>query len=131
MIVVRGFARLTLVGMGCVAAMTCGRDEIDCVPPPCPLPIAIQISVVSKAGGPVPGVLVELLGTRSGTAPCNVESAVSQCYVPGLNGTYELRVSAPGFRTQDLSIVVPGADGGRCGCSTVETQRVAAVLEPS
>jgi hypothetical protein len=103
----------------------------DCIPSPCPVPLAIYLRVTSAAGGPVPGLTVDLVGSRSGTVQCNVEETQNRCVVPGGYGTYQLRVAAPGFHTADLTVVVPGSDATRCHCGTVQTQELEVILVPS
>ncbi len=103
----------------------------DCFPPPCPIPVAVDLRVTSLAGGPVPGLTVDLAGSGSGSVPCNVEETRNRCVVPGGYGTYHLRVAAPGFQTADLTVVVAGSAAPRCGCETVQTQEVEVVLAPT
>jgi SnoaL-like polyketide cyclase len=131
---VRGIAGLLMFGAVGAIAAACGRNgdtDADCIPPPCPAPMAIDLRVSSAAGGPVPGLTVDFAGSTSGRAQCNVELTSSRCFVPGGYGTYQLRVAAPGFRPAELSVVVPGSAAPRCGCPTVQTQALDVVLEPS
>jgi hypothetical protein len=101
-----------------------------CLPPPCPVPIAVDLRVTSATGGPVPGLTVDLVGGGSGQVQCIVEETRNRCLVPGGRGTYQLRVAAPGYQTADLIVVVPGSDAPPCGCATVQTQEIEVVLTP-
>jgi hypothetical protein len=102
-----------------------------CLPPPCPVPIAVDLRVTSATGGPVPGLAVDLVGGGWGPVQCIVEETQNRCLVPGGRGTYQLRVAAPGYQAADLIVVVPGSDAPPCGCATVQTQDVDVVLTPS
>jgi hypothetical protein len=76
--------------------------------------------------GREPGVWVRFeLGPLSATG----ESA-SSCFEPGVPGTYNLRLTAPGFQDATLRVVVPGTTP-ECGCPTVQAQQVSVVLTPS
>jgi hypothetical protein len=49
------------------------------------------------------------------------------CIVPGGAGTYDVRVSAPGFQAVGQSIVVTGSSPA-CGCGSVDTRMLTIVL---
>ena len=123
----RGFAGLTL--LACVSVGCRHQTEADCVMPPCPLPVAIMLSVTSAAGGPVPGVTLTLSGAASGSAQCTDGAPATLCFVPGMPGTYNLQLAAAGFQGKTLSVVVPGSTP-QCACASVETQRVSVALTP-
>ena len=130
----RRIAALLALGSSFGIVVACGTgDSLDlqCVPPPCPIPLAIQLRVSSAAGGPVPGLTVDLIGSHQGSVPCSTEGASSRCSLLGYRGTYQMRIAATGFRTMEIAVVVPGTDGPRCGCPTIETQQVEVVLTPS
>jgi hypothetical protein len=131
---VRRAAELISAGLLCGATVACGPEsgtERDCVQPPCPVPLASQLRITSQAGGPVADAAVEMFGSASGRVQCNVEGVVTRCRVPGDRGTYQLRISAPGFRSSEITVVVSGSDSSRCGCPTVQAQDVDIVLMPS
>ena len=115
---------LVCTGEGCSHA-----TQPDCVHVPCPIPLAIMLGVTSAPGGPVPGLTVTVSGSASGLAQCTAGASVTSCTVPGTAGTYNLLLSAAGFQEQALSVVVSGSTPA-CGCPTVQTQQVNAVLTP-
>ena len=132
MSLVRGIAPLVAAGITAGSVTACGTaDNSHCIPPPCPLPLAVQLRVSSAAGGLVPGLTVDLVGLQSGSVQCVPEASSSRCPVPGERGTYELRIAAPGFRTVEITVEVPGTDGPPCTCPTVEAQQVDVALVPS
>jgi hypothetical protein len=101
--------------------------EEACLPPPCPLPIAIIITVTARAdGAPVSGVFVRVSGAVVSTIPCNAGPGTT-CYVPGYSGTYHLEVGAPGFVSVQETRVVGGTIP-ECGCPTISTERLAVAL---
>jgi hypothetical protein len=119
-----------VLGLGVLNAVLagCGRDgESDCVVHPCPLPLAIAISVTAATGGPVAGVSVEISGAATGSMQCNTSSTATACAFPGMPGTYNLKVSAPGFLTVTQVVTVQGS-APPCGCPTVFTQHLDLVL---
>jgi hypothetical protein len=123
-----------MAGVVGAVLVACGRDgdtDADCIPPPCPVPVAIHLTVTSIAGGPVSGLTVDFVGSRSGSAQCNVEATLTRCSVLGGHGTYQLHVAAPGFRPADLSVVVPGRDAAPCGCPIMQPQALDVILTPS
>lgn len=127
----RGIVGLLIQGAVGAIAVACGNahTDADCIPPPCPVPYAIQLRVTSAAGGPVPGLTVEFGGGRS--AQCSAEATLSRCSVLGGHGTYQLHLAAPGFRTADLTVAVPGSDAAPCACPTMQPQEADVILTPS
>jgi hypothetical protein len=110
----------------CVSACG-GADDAACIIPPCALPFAVQLTVTDSASlGPVPGATVAIAGAESGQAPCNVAPGAT-CMIPGPAGTYELDISAPGYRSVHRQVVVTGTSPA-CGCGTVDTQRLTVAL---
>ncbi len=118
-------ALLAFVGTGCGQ-----QTEPDCIVHPCPPPMAIFVSVRSAAGGPVGGLTVRFSGASSGSTQCTVGESASSCYVSGMAGTYDLQLTAAGFKDQVLSVVVPGITPPPCGCTFVDTQQVSVVMTP-
>ncbi len=100
----------------------------DCIHPPCPEPVAIQLTVTSSTGGPVPGLALAFTGAASGGGPCNVDDTASHCSVPGTAGTYNLQLTATGFQPKTFSVVVTGTTP-ECGCPTVDVQPLNVVLD--
>jgi hypothetical protein len=97
------------------------------VMPPCALPMAITVSATSAEGGPVPGLALTLSGAASGSGQCTAGPSTTECVVPGMPGTYDLSLTAAGFRDKTLNVVVPGSTPP-CGCPSVEVQHVSVVL---
>ena len=125
-----GFRTLLLLSLLVCAGAGCGHaTQPDCVAVPCPIPMAIMLSVTSQAGGSVPGLTVTISGSASGAAQCTAGASVTSCAVLGTAGTYNLFLSAAGFQDQSLSVVVPGSTPA-CGCPTVQALQVSAVLTP-
>ena len=122
----RGLAGLALL-IGISAA--CHQNEADCIPPPCPLPVAITLTVISAAGGPVPDLTFTLSGSASGSGQCSAGPSATSCIVLGMPGTYEMRLTAPGFQDRTLSVTVQGSTPP-CGCPSVQPQRLEIVLDP-
>ncbi len=90
------------------------------------MPVAIEVSVSSSlSGGPVDGASLAVSGGLTSSLDC-----ASSCVVPGLPGTYQLTLSAPGFQTIQQSVEVHGSTP-QCGCPMVETERVSLVLHPT
>jgi hypothetical protein len=107
------------------------HGEPDCIPPPCPVPIAIMVRVTSSTGGPVPNLVLTLSGPAIGSASCSVDASANSCSVLGDPGIYNLRLTAPGFEEKMLSLTVQGSPAPPCGCSSVQRQDVDVVLSPS
>ncbi len=123
----RGIVRLAF--LICVSTACNYEAEPDCIPPPCPMPIAIKASVSSSAGGAVPGLTLTLSGATSGPGQCTAGQSTTECIVPGMPGTYFLQFTAAGFQDKTLSVVVPGSTPP-CGCTSVQIQQVTVVLTP-
>lgn len=107
----------------------CNRQsEPDCIPPPCPVPIAIVARVTSSTGGPVPNLT---LTSGRVSSSCGVDASASSCIVIGYSGTYNLRLTAPGFEEKTLGLTVQGSPAPPCGCPSVQRQDVDVILNPS
>lgn len=120
-------ALLVLAALG-GALVACGSDaERECLRLPCPIPLAITISVSAATGGPVVGVSVETSGAVTGSAQCTTGSSATLCYVMGVAGTYDLKVGATGFGTVVQTVTVQGSNPA-CGCPTVVAEELAIVL---
>jgi len=124
----RQLVRLAL--LVCVSAGCSHQAEPDCVVRPCPMPMAITLSVTSTMGGPVPGLTLTMSGAASGSGQCNAGASATSCVVPGMPGTYDLRLTAAGFQDKALSVTVPGSTPP-CGCPSVQTQQLDVALTPS
>jgi hypothetical protein len=120
-----------LVGATAVIALGASDCSSQCVSPPCALPRALLISVTSAAGEPITGASAEVSGAVSITPAlkCNTGSLQNMCIVGGGAGTYDVRVSAPGFQAVEQSIVVTGSQP-LCGCGSVDTRMVTIALAP-
>ena len=97
----------------------------ECLHPPCPLPIALEVVVTSASSGkPVPGASLDITGAISSTVPCD-----SSCRVGGYADSYTLNVTAPGFQPAARTVVVRGTSTS-CGCPSAQTQQVSFALTP-
>jgi hypothetical protein len=108
---------------------SCGRNEPECLALPCPIPLAIQMSVTSVRGGPVADVAVMVSGAVTGGASCTAGTTATLCYVAGVAGTYELEIAASGFQAVRRTVTVSGTTP-ECGCPVVTTVHLDVVLEP-
>ncbi len=127
-----GMARIgRLSGAALLLATLFGCGHDDCGDEPlCPVPMAVTVRVRSTAGGAVPALSLTFLGTRAGGGPCTVGETATLCYVPGTAGTYEFRLTAPGFKDETLTVRVDGTQPA-CGCPKVATQNVDVILTPA
>ena len=102
------------------------EEGARCILPPCAMPTALMVTVTSAASGaPIANALVAATSPAHVTVPCG-----GTCHVPGLGGTYEIEISAPGYRPERRSVQVRGMER-ECGCPIVETERVAVALVPA
>ena len=123
--------RLAVTVVLAMSIAACDHEtEPDCLQVPCPLPIAITVTVTSSAGGPVSGLTAAVSGAVTGSGFCRVDAAATVCMVPGGPGTYNLRLTAPGFQEYTVSVTVPGSTPP-CGCTVGQHQDLAVVLSPS
>jgi hypothetical protein len=111
-------AGLLLAALTTAGLASCGKSNQGCLVPPCPLPLAVEISVTAADGGPMDGVSVLVSGAASGNASCNAGSNATTCYVPGVAGTYTLDVGATGFQSARRTVTTTGTTP-ECGCPTV------------
>ena len=128
----RGIA--PLVGLALAISVSVGCDhstEPDCFAlPSCAMPIAITLTATSSAGGPVAGLTVAVSGAFTGSGFCRVDAAATVCSIPGGPGTYDLRLTAPGFQDNTVSVTVPD-NTQPCGCTVGKHQDLTVVLNPS
>src|SRR6266496_4995685 len=88
------------------AAGSCSRGtEPDCIALPCPMPMAAVLTVTSSKGGPVPELTMTVSGPVSTSGPCTVGESATTCVLPGLSGSYSVRLTSPGFQEKALSVV--------------------------
>jgi hypothetical protein len=117
---------LTLLSLSALHAALTGCAGHECLQPPCPLPLAITVTVTDAAtGGPLNGATLHVSGATTATIPCN-----TLCYVPGTAGTYVLEVGAPGFQSRRLTLAVEGTTP-ECGCPTVVAQSLNIAMSPT
>ena len=118
---VRTLSRVTFAVLG----MACSGNS-ECLPVPCALPLALTVAVTSSAAsGPVTGAFVQVQAPQSGSPiPC-----AATCVVPGLAGTYQVDIGAPGFTTVHRTAQVNGASAS-CGCGSVDTAHLDVALTP-
>lgn len=107
-----------------LAMAGCDRAGADCIQPPCAVPLAVEISATAAASGaPATGASFTLTGETQGQGPC----PEGKCSLVGGPGTYDVDISAPGYRSVHARIVVPGTTP-ECGCASVAVQRVSVSL---
>jgi hypothetical protein len=112
-----------------VLACSAGKDAA-CISVPCPLPMALDITVTSAAdGGPVPNATLAVTGPETGGGPCTVGDK-THCEIGGYAGTYDVTISAPGFKPIEKSVTVKGMTPD-CGCATTETQKLSWTMTPT
>ena len=134
---------LARVGVAFVVALAfLGCDGTPCALEPCgPEPIAFKMTLMSNAGGPVPGARFDgtfnghPLFVSGGPSYCGTGAAKSTCILPGDAGTYDITISAPGFVTARMVFEVneaPPLPSNRCDpCGRVATQDITVVMVPS
>jgi len=115
-------------GPALVAAIACD-NKVECVPPPCPQPVAILVSVKTAGGSPIQGASLTLTVPAQGDTPC---LSAGPCVILGGYGTYEFDVKAPGFIPVHRSIQVSGpATTPACGCAEHRDVAETVVLSPA
>ena len=111
-----------------LAASACGSDATVCLALPCPIPIAVRLTVQDGATrSPITNASLKYTGPFAGDGQCGSEV----CVVSGGAGTYEIDVSAPGYVSAHRRVVVAGAEARGCGCASAETQQVTVALTPA
>lgn len=94
-----------------MAASACSSE---CLVPPCPFPIAVQIDVTSATThAALTNASVVVNGDTARAIACN-----QACIVPGGAGRYALQITAPGF--QPAARVLDVTSSGKSGCGTCE-----------
>ncbi len=117
----RNFVSYRLSAVLALSAIACGSDS-PCVTVPCPLLIAINVTVTAgTSSAAVPGAFVHV-PQSSPDLPCT-QSPGSTCEIRGGIGTYELDIGAPGFQTVHRTVTVTG-QSATCGCGVVNTQQL-------
>ncbi len=120
---------LAAIAIGCVG---CSHDSPEvCAAEPvmvaCVLPTAVRVQVVSAVtGAAVDSVSMKTTGGSVGGGPCSG----NVCIVFGGAGMYEITISAPGYQSASLEVVVHGAMARACGCETVTTEQRTLALVP-
>ncbi len=108
-----------------------GGSGDHCIAEPCPMPMALNVTVTTAAGGSVAGASIAVTGAELGGGPCESDSTATTCQVPGYVGQYTITVSAPGYQPATRTLNVSGTQPSGCGCPTTDTQQVTMVLTPS
>ena len=104
----------------------CGGGGAHCVAAPCPIPVAISLTIASTvSGGSVPAAMVSITGAAETNLPCN-----TTCPIHGYAGTYHIVVTAPGYTPAERSVQVRGTNPA-CGCATTVTENVTIALSES
>ncbi|QJR34704.1 carboxypeptidase-like regulatory domain-containing protein [Gemmatimonas groenlandica] len=112
-----------------LALLMGGCDMANCVAMPCPLPIAVEGVVTNAAGGPLPGLFVDVVAPFTTRVSC--DATTGRCVVPGNAGNYTLRFGATGYQTVERSVSVARVRATTdCGCDAATTQQVSLTLVP-
>src|SRR4051812_16079510 len=115
--IMRDFRRLILL----LPLAACGGA--DCIAVPCPLPVAISLTIASTViGDGVPVATVNVTGAAQSSFSC-----ITTCAIHGSAGTYHIAVTAPGFAPVERSVQVQGTTP-TCGCATTVTENVTITL---
>jgi hypothetical protein len=125
-------AELTLAALLAWTTAACGNATGDgnCAALPCPMPMAVILTVTASGGGAVADLMMTVTGATSATGRCTAGDAGTTCYVPGTAGTYAVRLSAPGFQEKVVNVTVAGSNPP-CGCASVQTEHPSVVLTRS
>jgi hypothetical protein len=91
--------------------------------------VVVRVTEAASPAAPVAGAFVDVRhgGALLGVVSCLPQASGSVCVLGGGGGGYDLRVGAPGFRSVERSVEVPG-EGGAC-CPDVRTQQLDVALE--
>lgn len=109
----------------------CTRTEEPCPAVPCPLGIAIEVTLTaSPAGTPLTTASYRILANGS-AQPCNQGPSANMCVISGSAGTYQLEISATSYQTVQRAIVAPPQSTARCTCNLPVTQRLTIAMSPT
>jgi hypothetical protein len=112
----------------------------DCSRHSCPWsPPAIVVYAGADGGAvAVSGVEATLMGATSVTMACTPSAnslTATSCFWPGdtpvTSGPYSLVVTAPGYRSKELSATVSLVPASHCGCPGATIEPSTVTLEPS
>ncbi len=118
----RIFVVVTILAFG--SGVGCSNE---CLSPPCPLPVALNVTLFSTgSGASVSGASLQVSGPISTTVPCD-----SSCAIRGYAGTYTIAVTAPGYQTTERTVLVHGSSPAACGCGSVQAEDVDISLTPT
>ena len=118
-----------LVMLAVVSA--CTRPEEPCPALPCPIGIAVEITLTgSPAGTPLTTASYRVLANGS-LQPCNQGPAANMCVISGGPGTYQVEISAMFYETVQRTIVVAAKAAARCACPSSDTQRLTIAMAPT
>jgi hypothetical protein len=111
-----------LVGALLLSVSAC--HGADCFRGPCPIPVALNVTVTSAAAGvSITNATISVTGAVLTSFPCTG----GVCFVTGYAGTYEVDISAPGYQSVHRQVVVQGSNP-ECGCASTRTQQLAVAL---
>jgi hypothetical protein len=87
---------------------------------------------VSAANAPagIVGLTLSINGAAASSGPCVLDS-ISTCRVFGGTGTYGVQVSAPGYKSVQLTLIVTGTDAGCNTCGKIDTQNLSVTMQPA
>ena len=120
-----------------MAQLSCGdRNEGTCNIARCGTPAAGIVLLVTAAtgGGAVIGVQATLSGPATLTLSCEPGMTATSCSLgsgPLIEGSYSLRVTAPGFREADLGATITFSPPASCECASAKLEPSSLTLDPS
>jgi hypothetical protein len=131
------FRKVKLIFLLAVIALpfSSGCHSEEC-PHSCPGPSLGLGIVVHGGSAALTGVDATLSGPMTVTLSCetSTQAGAASCFwplgTPLTAGTYTMLVSAPGFRSSEISVTV-SMSVGRCGCSWGDIQPSTVTLVPS
>ncbi|MEP6495841.1 MAG: hypothetical protein ABJF01_24385 [bacterium] len=106
-------------------AVGCGGDG-PCIVPPCAFPAAFTVAIKSATGLPLNGFVRET--DEAGAVLRTTDCSFDGCIVGQGPGTYHLVIGREGFASKQMTLIVNGREGGRCSCTTAETQHLEVTL---
>jgi len=113
-----------------VVVISCRHMEEPCPPLPCPIGIAIEITLTGSPAA-TPLTTASYRVANGSLLPCNQGPSANTCVISGQAGTYQLEITAMFYETVQRTVVVPAQSTARCACKLPVTQLLAIVMSPT